>query len=136
MPNYVLQLRLEEELSSNGLPPLWNRALALLIESNKTLPDIAAELDISRMGLWRIRKDPKFQAAYRELMAMVQADSQRFAIASRVSRIEALNDEWLRVREYQTKRKGPPRTDLTYALIALQAEARKEIEGDVHRVEF
>src|SRR5215217_2524840 len=69
-------------------------------------------------------------------MAMVQADAQRFAIASRVSRIEALNDEWLRVREYQQKRKGPPRTDLSYALIALQSEARKEIEGDVHRVEF
>lgn len=129
------QIRLEQELSANGLPPLWNRALALLIESNLTTPQMAKELGISRMGLWRIRKEPEFQAAYRELMAMVQADSQRFAIASRVARVEALNTAWLQARDELARRKAP-RSDLGYLMIALQAEARKEIEGDVQRIEF
>jgi hypothetical protein len=64
--------RLEDELSGNGLSPLQNRALALLIESHLTLPQIAQELGINRQRLWEIRKAPDFQAAYRAQMAILE----------------------------------------------------------------
>ena len=82
--------RLEEELSGNGLSPLQNRALALLVESHLTLPQIAQELGINRQRLWEIRKDPDFQAAYREQMAILETSAMQYAIASRVERIAAL----------------------------------------------
>jgi hypothetical protein len=127
--------RLEEELSGNGLSPLQNRALALLIESHLTLPQIAQELGINRQRLWEIRKDPEFQAAYREQMAILESSALQYAIASRVERIAALNTAWLQVRDELAKRKTP-RVDLTYAMVNLQQAAAKELGQDVQRVEF
>lgn len=127
--------RLEQELSGNGLTPLQNRALALLIESNMTLPQIAAELDINRVALWSMRKDAAFQEQYRTLMAILEADALQYAIASRVERIAALNTAWLQVREELAKQKAP-RVDLTYALVNLQQAAAKELGQDVQRVEL
>src|SRR5215213_7010580 len=127
--------RLEDELSGNGLNPLQNRALALLVESNMTLPQIAAELGINRQRLWEIRKDPEFQAAYRTQMAILETSALQYAIASRVERIAALNTAWLQVRDELAKRKAP-RVDLTYALVNLQQAAAKELGQDVQRVEL
>jgi hypothetical protein len=127
--------RLEDELSGNGLNPLQNRALALLVESHMTLPQIAAELGINRQRLWEIRKDPDFQTAYRTQMAILETSALQYAIASRVERIAALNTTWLQVRDELAKRKAP-RVDLTYALVNLQQAAAKELGQDVQRVEL
>jgi hypothetical protein len=127
--------RLEDELSDNGLSPLQNRALALLVESHMTLPQIAQELGINRQRLWEIRKDPDFQAAYRTQMAILETSALQYAIASRVERIAALNSVWLQVREELAKRKAP-RVDLTYAMVNLQQAAAKELGQDVQRIEL
>lgn len=94
--------RLEDELSGNGLPPLWNRALALLVESHLTLPQIAKELGINRQRLWEIRKDPEFQAAYRTQMAILESSTLQYAIASRVECISALDRRWRHVNASST----------------------------------
>ena len=67
-------------------------------------------------------------------MAILATSALQYAIASQVARIEALDRRWQQVNAELDRRKAP-RSDLAYVQIALQSEARKEIEGDARRVE-
>jgi transposase-like protein len=69
------------------------RALNLLVEGDRTLAAVAAEVGIQPTTLWRWRHEkPAFRNALREALAVAETDARQFAVAKRVKRVEALDE--------------------------------------------
>src|SRR5688572_25636420 len=68
-------------------------ALNLLVEGDRTLAAVAAEVGVQPATLWRWRHEkPAFRDALREALAIAEMDARQFAVAKRVKRVEALDE--------------------------------------------
>ena len=121
--------------NAEGLSPVHLRAIRLLLEGDKPLKTIAAELGLTPDAFREMRRKRGFAEEYRRQLARLEVECFDFPIARRVERIAALNTAWLQVREELAKRKSP-RVDLTYAMVNLQQAAAKEMGQDIQRVEL
>jgi hypothetical protein len=81
-------------------PPAWRwdqrkRAAAAFIAAGElTNAEVAAELNITRMTLFRWRRHPVFDAHVRELVEEIDAIADRYSIARKARRFAAMQQRW------------------------------------------
>lgn len=83
-------------------------AARLLAEGQLTDRAVAAQVGVNRMTLQRWKKQPDFAAEVNERIDELQRDVFRRGIASRIRRINALNDRWERMHRIVEERASAP----------------------------
>lgn len=84
------------------------RVAAMLADGRYSAPEIAAECQISEKTVDRIKKQPQFQRFIDKTLAETERRILQRGIASRLRRVEAMNDRWNRLRQLIDERAADP----------------------------
>lgn len=80
------------------------QAAVLVAEGPTPIGELAEQLGVTRMSLWRWRKVPEFAEVVAEIEAMLAAEVQRFTIGRRHQRMAEKDRRWHRLRRIAEER--------------------------------
>ena len=102
------------EVLQKVAPPPWRwdkrkrAAAAFFADGELTDAEIAAELSVTRMTLFRWRRHPLFDAHVRELVDMIGAVADRYAITRKARRFAEMQKRWDAMQRIIKERAADP----------------------------